>query len=402
MRTRLVLAVVLLAGLSWAGWEVGNVGVPERLRAVCFPTGPDTGFATGRTSTGRVFKTTDAAQTWSPLSYQFTYTLYTMHFPVDNMTGYVAGDAGGAAAYKTTDGGATWTRNENGLSQPVRCIRFVGGVDVGYAVGGAGTIARTTDGGATWTAQTSGVGDDLLSVCFPVDADTGYVVGDSGWVLKTTNGGADWLPQNSGTINPLRTVAFAGNCRTGFAGGSYAAIRTTDGGATWLPEFLPSPWLTAAQFCGPDTGFVVGEAGAVAMSVDGGETWRTQASGIVSDLHSVHFTDALNGYACGDAGVVLKTTDGGASWVAEERPVPPVGGRLSATVVRGVLFLAEATSREPQASSLLDISGREVVKLHTGANDVGGLAPGVYFVREQGGGRREQPGICIHKVMILR
>jgi hypothetical protein len=32
---------------------------------------------------------------------------------------------------------------------------------------------------------------------------------------------------------------------------------------------------------------------------------------------------------------------------------------------------------------LLDASGREVLDLKAGANDVSGLAPGVYFVRQE-------------------
>ena len=56
-----------------------------------------------------------------------------------------------------------------------------------------------------------------------------------------------------------------------------------------------------------------------------------------------------------------------------------IGG---ATIVRGVLFLPEAASHKPQAAILLDISGRKVLDLHPGANDVRALAPGVYFVRE--------------------
>ena len=56
--------------------------------------------------------------------------------------------------------------------------------------------------------------------------------------------------------------------------------------------------------------------------------------------------------------------------------------KLQATVIRGVLFLPKATSLKPQAASLLDISGRKVLDLHPGANDVSRLSPGVYFVRE--------------------
>ena len=51
------------------------------------------------------------------------------------------------------------------------------------------------------------------------------------------------------------------------------------------------------------------------------------------------------------------------------------------TVVRGMLCLPEATSRKPQGASLHDISGRKVLDLRPGANDVHDLAPGVYFVR---------------------
>ena len=51
------------------------------------------------------------------------------------------------------------------------------------------------------------------------------------------------------------------------------------------------------------------------------------------------------------------------------------------TVVRGVLSLPEAPSRKPQAASLLDATGRRVMELHSGANDVRALAPGVYFVQ---------------------
>jgi hypothetical protein len=39
----------------------------------------------------------------------------------------------------------------------------------------------------------------------------------------------------------------------------------------------------------------------------------------------------------------------------------------------------------PEASGvLLDISGREVMNLHPGPNDIRHLAPGVYFVRPAG------------------
>ena len=67
--------------------------------------------------------------------------------------------------------------------------------------------------------------------------------------------------------------------------------------------------------------------------------------------------------------------------VAESRKPQASSLRQGATIVHGVLFLPEASSHKPQAASLMDISGRKVIDLRPGANDVHALAPGVYFVR---------------------
>jgi hypothetical protein len=55
--------------------------------------------------------------------------------------------------------------------------------------------------------------------------------------------------------------------------------------------------------------------------------------------------------------------------------------KVGSSVVAGVLELSQAASHQPQATShLLDIAGRKVLELRPGPNDVGRLAPGVYFV----------------------
>jgi hypothetical protein len=84
--------------------------------------------------------------------------------------------------------------------------------------------------------------------------------------------------------------------------------------------------------------------------------------------------------------------------IAEREQQQPVGVQPSATVVRNVLFLPEATGHKLQAaSSLLDIGGRKVLDLKPGANDVRALAPGVYFVR------LETPGFSdVKKAVVAR
>jgi hypothetical protein len=77
------------------------------------------------------------------------------------------------------------------------------------------------------------------------------------------------------------------------------------------------------------------------------------------------------------------------------------------TFVAGVLFLPGLGTRSelPERNSvmsraaLLDISGRKVLDLKSGANDVRALAPGVYFVRTAQAQAQAQ---AVQKVVITR
>ncbi|MBN2464046.1 T9SS type A sorting domain-containing protein [candidate division WOR-3 bacterium] len=68
----------------------------------------------------------------------------------------------------------------------------------------------------------------------------------------------------------------------------------------------------------------------------------------------------------------------------------------SVSIVRGVLVLPRDMTELPGNSdrvprpSLLDISGRKVMDLRSGANDISGIAPGVYFVRDAGCGAGDE------------
>jgi aminopeptidase N len=70
--------------------------------------------------------------------------------------------------------------------------------------------------------------------------------------------------------------------------------------------------------------------------------------------------------------------------VEESRKPQAASYKPQPTIVRGVLYLQGAQSPKPQASSLLDVSGRKVLGLVPGPNDISGLAPGVYFVASDG------------------
>ena len=52
------------------------------------------------------------------------------------------------------------------------------------------------------------------------------------------------------------------------------------------------------------------------------------------------------------------------------------------TIFRGVLLLPHSTF-DTRHSTLLDASGRRVLALHPGPNDIRHLSPGIYFIREE-------------------
>jgi len=72
-----------------------------------------------------------------------------------------------------------------------------------------------------------------------------------------------------------------------------------------------------------------------------------------------------------------------AQGAVEQRPASTARCPITASIVRGVLWLGRVGSRQHTAyrAELLDVSGRRVLDLRPGANDLSRLAPGVYFIR---------------------
>ena len=68
--------------------------------------------------------------------------------------------------------------------------------------------------------------------------------------------------------------------------------------------------------------------------------------------------------------------------IAEGRPTADGSRLTAATIVRNRLILQSAVCSPQSGIILMDASGRRVAVLHPGTNDVSGLPPGLYFVRE--------------------
>ena len=67
-------------------------------------------------------------------------------------------------------------------------------------------------------------------------------------------------------------------------------------------------------FSDENNGWIVGYSGTIKYSSDGGETWKSQQSGVSSNLWDVYFINNQKGWVCGNNNTILRTSDGGNSW----------------------------------------------------------------------------------------
>jgi len=173
--------------------------------------------------------------------------------------------------------------------------------------------------------------------------------------------------------------------------GIYAARLDTS--RHWSPVYRISQ---SGQFCnmeidGDDKVWVVWDAGSnFYYRVWDRSEWSPKDS-IVQPPASSAFFDAVFydpvrdriwlSYRIDDGQQTFVTWTDPSGGVEEREPATAWRPR-QAQLIRWVLFLPGAASHQPRAARLLDISGRKVMELHAGANDVSRLSPGVYFVRE--------------------
>jgi len=124
-----------------------------------------------------------------------------------------------------------------------------------------------------------------------------------------------WYAQTSPTTNNLNGIWFA-DINTGtIVGNAGVILRTTNGGTNWISQNTGSTMhLFAVFFASPNTGWAVGDVGTILKTTNGGTNWVTQTSNSVYQLRSISFQTATTGYVAGWYGTILKTTNGGTNW----------------------------------------------------------------------------------------
>jgi photosystem II stability/assembly factor-like uncharacterized protein len=272
----------------------------------------------------------------------------------------------GALIAVTAAGG--WVPQSSGTTAEFRGLVPVD-LQVVWASGTGGRVARTVDGGATWRVDTvaGATALDFRSLA-ALDAQTAIVAsaGEAERGLaqlhRTTDGGRSWTRVFSTEERGVFFDALAfWDDRRGIAlsdpvDGRLYLLLTDDGGRSWVrisPERLPRMLEGEAMFAASNTSMAVqppehvwiATGGAsrarVIHSADGGHSWQVVDTPVHSGdgsagIFSIAFADARRGIVVGGdyrqpRGLfpnVALTEDGGRQWRPARGPLPP--GYMSA------------------------------------------------------------------------
>lgn len=248
----------------------------------------------------------------------------------DERHGLIAGSRG--TLLETRDGGGSWTKRKNFTADDILQIYF-SDAENGWLLcerdiynrgaNAANYLLKTTDGGASWEKiEFKDAGRARVTRIFFNRQGRGFAIGEGGAVFESTAAGS-WEKSAAALRYLLLDGAFFENGGA-IVGAAGSVFFTEDGGARWNPAGVSekrAAKLNSVFFVDRENGWTVGAAGAILRTSSGGKTWRAQDSKTARDLTDVYFKNAAEGWAVGADGTILHTQTGGNVWVPEETGV---------------------------------------------------------------------------------
>ncbi len=218
----------------------------------------------------------------------------------------------GVVAY-SDDNGKTWQQGQVPVDVTLTAVGFANAQD-GWAVGHEGVILHTTDGGASWQRQLDGdqVNQLTMATAQAAVADNDPAPGTARAMLRANHFLA------GGPENPFLAI-LATSPQDALVFGAYRMVmKTVDGGKTWADWNLHvsdpiSHNLYDVATVGNDI-YLVGEAGSVFRSTDGGDGFTAVTAPSGSTLFKALPTGDGGVFVCGVAGSAFRSSDGGNSW----------------------------------------------------------------------------------------
>jgi photosystem II stability/assembly factor-like uncharacterized protein len=340
---RIALMILVASGSPYAAtWSETNFGLPGAVPGVealtVDPTAPSTIYA--RTNEGIVFKSTDGAVSWRPLS-TITGAFFLAVDPKTSATLYASTSRGNVL--KSVDGGESWIGASSGLTDSWWATLAIDPFTPStlYAASFLSGVFRSTDAAGSWKRLNGAPHATSEIVIDPLTSSTIYARAEIG-IFKSTDGGETWSAMAAGHAAAALVTALAVDPKDsstiylayrdrGTDPWSVAVTKTADGGKSWntVESGLPSNTVIRSIAIHPSDPSTISmtfhgnTGGGFVKSVDGGVTWQPINDGLAfGNFHrvlAIHPVDPSTVYAAHSdvrtgTGSVFKSTRGGTDW----------------------------------------------------------------------------------------
>jgi hypothetical protein len=313
---------------------------------------------------------------------------YTSSFGDSSQAYFIKTNASGDSVWARVLGGTgqDWA---NSVQQTADSGYIAAGGSLSFGnLGQAYLIKLTPDGSPEWSKVYGGAGDDY-AYSVQQTADGGYI-----FVGVTTSFGSD------AQVYLVKTNASGDTLWTRNMGGA-------DGdGGSYVQQCRDSTYIITGETYSYGNG---GQVYLIKTNLSGDTLWTPTFGGGANERSSTVQQTTDGGYVIAGMSTsfgnryqayLIKTEADGMVGV-DETPHRPTGAAEAnaATIIRGALVRAAVRQNTEYRAELLDAAGRRVMELQAGANEVSGLAPGVYFIR---GAQAQAQAQAIRRVVITR
>lgn len=268
------------------------------------------------------------------------------------------------------------------------------------AVGDRGYIVYSDSNGESWKRANTPPGTPLLTAVFFLDAKTGWAVGHDSVILTSTDRGESWTKAFSAADEqkPLMDIVFV-DANNGFAVGAYGAFyATTDGGKRWTARKLFESAVAEPPKAAAKKGKYESVGGGQAAEADSGGKGGDDDKHINAIATLGNAAVAKPGdsklFVAGEAGLLAKSDDGGQTWIKIASPykgsffgaIQAQDGAVLIYGLRGKIY----RSTDAQLANWTQIDNRSVAslmgatRLPDGALVLAGLSGTVLVSRDNG------------------
>lgn len=316
--TKYLLIIILLFSVNSivvGQWISISSGTKNNLTQIVFGDSA-TGYVIGKSNLGEsiVLKTNDGGYNWFPVMIKKS------QFSEMESIGFINKDTGvvidNDTIYKTNDGGVRWEK--------IKMSGIIGGGGLQFHMNtntewfyiSGQQFGHTVDGGQTWFSSSKGNSGLLPLKTTDIQFVTEHEVIGFGWygptVFKSTDKGLTWnILLSNPVLNQLNSGCFA-TPSVGFIAAKTSTSRiykSIDSGYNWfVVDSTLSFNINCIRSVNPNVFFGVGGKGGIATSVDGGNQWTIQNSGVNQNLNKIIVLQNKV-IAIGDSGTILMNTN---------------------------------------------------------------------------------------------